>query len=801
MAGARGESLEDRTLLTTFVVTNPTDDPFSPGTLRAAVVQANNNPGADDIVIDPAAIAANASLSVSGDLIVTDDLTINLGGRTLETSVNDRLVTATGSGTSLTIEDAVLIGTDTTPVFGNGGVIFSGFEVTLRNTVVRDGNAANNGGGIWAATGVFVDAGSVVQDSTAVVGGGIYAPVVAIENSAVTGNSAGVGGGIRATASLRLTDALLADNTSNAGSGGGAFVGIIGTPGTTTVEGSVVRDNTAGTANFASGGGLYLLNSNTTIEQSRLTGNTAENEGGGVFHQNNTLAVSDTIIADNTAGENGGGISAPMASTISLDGVRFGLAGDGSTLPFNEAIRGGDIYAAMSTLELDRVASLGSRAGAGGFAYLTETPTTGTTLNIRSPRASSNGGGFWLDGDSPLQLENSVVRFASAINGGAIYSAGSAIELDGSQLSDATTTGDGGAVWTTAPLVMNRSVSEGNLVNGSGGSIYLSGSAASLSAAFSAFDGNEAGNRGGVVATGGVGSGGGGLVNFARSILRNNVAADGGAIAVNGSVARLVGSVALGNEANNGGVFYAENDSHVVVLQGSGLVGNASTLRGGAIRTVDSRIDINNSVVRQNEAVSGGAISHNGGPTTERTLNLRNVSATSNTATNSGGFAFVEGMARVNVLVGSFVSNSAGGNGGALWLADGVTLFSKFASAFINNVATDGGAIYSAGGSVAITDGVFRGNTASDQGAALYRADGAVQVQLIDTVFNKNVAAAKGGAVYTEDRVVSTRSLYQTNRGSAGAGIFAAAGAIVELTDDTFQFNVAGDTDGPGTFV
>src|SRR5215475_14066429 len=65
------EALDDRCLPSTFTVTNLHDT--GAGSLRAAVYDADVNPGADDIAF---AVTGTIGLT-SGDLLINDSLTIN----------------------------------------------------------------------------------------------------------------------------------------------------------------------------------------------------------------------------------------------------------------------------------------------------------------------------------------------------------------------------------------------------------------------------------------------------------------------------------------------------------------------------------------------------------------------------------------------------------------------------------------------------------------------------------------------------------------------------------------------------
>src|SRR5262249_14390005 len=67
------ERLEDRTVPSTFTVRNLADS--GPGSLRQAILDANDRPGADTIRFAPAARDGTIALT-SGQLSITDDLQI-----------------------------------------------------------------------------------------------------------------------------------------------------------------------------------------------------------------------------------------------------------------------------------------------------------------------------------------------------------------------------------------------------------------------------------------------------------------------------------------------------------------------------------------------------------------------------------------------------------------------------------------------------------------------------------------------------------------------------------------------------
>src|SRR5262247_2153339 len=83
----RLEALEDRTVPSTFTVGNLADS--GPGSLRQAILDANDHPGADVIAFAPAA-RDGAIVLTSGELLITDDLRIDgPGAGRLAVSGND----------------------------------------------------------------------------------------------------------------------------------------------------------------------------------------------------------------------------------------------------------------------------------------------------------------------------------------------------------------------------------------------------------------------------------------------------------------------------------------------------------------------------------------------------------------------------------------------------------------------------------------------------------------------------------------------------------------------------------------
>src|SRR5262245_38191243 len=108
----RLETLEDRTAPAVFTVTNTADS--GPGSLRQAVLDANNKVDADSITFDPAVFATGETIQMTGGpYVITNSvsiqgpaagLTLDAGGRSghFELAMTSALDLASISGLTLT---------------------------------------------------------------------------------------------------------------------------------------------------------------------------------------------------------------------------------------------------------------------------------------------------------------------------------------------------------------------------------------------------------------------------------------------------------------------------------------------------------------------------------------------------------------------------------------------------------------------------------------------------------------------------------------------------------------------------
>ncbi|MEH2165259.1 MAG: Calx-beta domain-containing protein [Nostoc sp.] len=279
---------------TTYIVTNTNDS--GAGSLRQAIINANNDPGIETIVFDTTGIFGDATPDTitltSGELKVTEGVIIQgTGANKLTISGNNtsRVFNATAS---LSIDGLKITGGNA----ANGGGIYSTSSVTVSNSTFSGNTASTSGGGIYSSSSVTVTDSTLSGNTANTNGGGIYSSSATVTDSSIFGNIANLGGGIYST-NATVSNSTLFGNTANS-NGGGIFIN--GSNGSFTISNSTISSNTAKT----NGGGIYST-SNTTVSNSTIFGNTADSDnntqgdGGGIYKSGGTASISNSIIAGN----------------------------------------------------------------------------------------------------------------------------------------------------------------------------------------------------------------------------------------------------------------------------------------------------------------------------------------------------------------------------------------------------------------------------------------------------------------------------------------------------------------------
>ncbi|CAM9152222.1 unnamed protein product [Ectocarpus fasciculatus] len=176
-------------------------------------------------------------------------------------------------------------------------------------------------------------------------------------------------------------------------------------------------------------------------------------------------------------------------------------------------------------------------------------------------------------------------------------------------------------------------------------------------------------------------------------------------------------------------------------------------------------------------------------------LHLTGVDVTSGASTAGGAIAAAGATLTLNET--NFLTNTATGNGGAIFLSDGSSMVCSGGGAFTNNEASvDGGALYVTGGSVVSCGGSWFGNVAGDSGGAII-VDGESSLSWSeDCIFGFNVAETWGGAVYARSGGsvlwnASTRFLSNTVEFLGGALAIVNGSTASWTGETTFESNNA----------
>ncbi len=302
------EQLDDRIVPSTFTVHNLADS--GAGSLRAAIVAANTNPGADLIRFAPAARDGTITLT-GGQLSIRDDLILDGPGvHRLTISGNDasRVFSVSGGATDVAIRDLTIANgraTGTTavgpsgPVTLGGGLLNTGARVFLSHVTLANNQAVGpiaSGGAIAnvfgatlvvtdstftenRAAGTSVSTGGAIANqggSTLVLDRGTFTgnqATTALGNSPGLGNSVGgainSGGGSQATVLHSTFEGNLARGSNGADGGPGQNGGNAGNG----VGGAIANEATSVLVPFAS--------STMTVAHSTFLGNRAVGGTGG----------------------------------------------------------------------------------------------------------------------------------------------------------------------------------------------------------------------------------------------------------------------------------------------------------------------------------------------------------------------------------------------------------------------------------------------------------------------------------------------------------------------------------------
>ena len=555
-----------------------------------------------------------------------------------------------------------------------------------------------------------------------------------------------------------------------------------------------------------SGGGIRSREI-LSLNNSTISGNSAQGDGGGIyFFRNATASLNNSTISGNSASF-GGGIYSARDAAASLNN---------STISGNSAERyGGGIYSARdATASLNNSTISGNYADFGGGII-----DLGGTLSLSNSTISTNvaqtrGGGIFSFGSN--SLNNSTLSGNSANDGGGIYSSDGSLSLNNMLMdningncSGLTPTGDNNIFSDASCLTggANQVVADTGIgpLQDNGGPT-LTHALLRNSPAIGAGNGCPVTDQRGIVRKADCDIGAYHWRGFdSADIVVNSTAdsvADDGACTLREALIAANTDTASGLRANecvagerDDTVTFNPSVTGTINLSGTQLeIASPATLQGpGADQlTIDaggnSRVllvndrDFSNSiaVTIAGLTLSGGNLSGSGsggGVSSVESLSLNNSTISGNSAIDYGGGVFSFGTLSVNdsTISGNFAQDDGGG------------ISSINAALSVNNSTIngnlsedDGGGIFSFG-TFSLNNSTISGNSAQGDGGGISSFNGTLSLN--NSTLSENTANDAGGIYSRGETTVSLNNMLMDNIGNCLGGTW--TGDTNLFTDNT----------------
>jgi predicted outer membrane repeat protein/parallel beta-helix repeat protein len=506
---------------------------------------------------------------------------------------------------------------------------------------------------------------------------------------------------------------------------------------------------------------------------------------------------------------------AAVIADISTSDTTIYLCNDGANqetfamdadTPAPNDMNGGGTSASNVTIigvNYDNAPTLKSLTYIDGVGYyspfdFTDANVTISNMIIASTFDDSDGGAIHVMRESSTETLTVTINEVSIVtsqvtcpwNGSGVNASGDVIVSD-SYFVYNLACGDGGAIYADGDVTVTRSHFDDSAAE-NGGAIYATGSVSITDSGFG-LDGvgvdmaNPAQNNGGVAYVEGP------TLTVTNSTFGGNYALkNGGVFYVEETTVRISGSTFTGNYADDesGGVIHAEQDGQVITVSNSTFIGNnAYSGDGGALSSNGGNIVVSNSVFTNNDA-NYGAITVDDGSVT-----VNKVTMSQNDAAEEGG-AIWSGV-DVTVSASRFIDNYTEGNGGAIYLEEGIAAITG--SVFDGNVAgSEGGGIYlSDCDSSKVARNTFIENNAETGGAINEDCNSDAVVTLDANIFTQNTATYAGAAL---DNDSSSTLNFRRNRFTSNAVSDGSGGAVwvgkARFYKNRFELNSATECGG-----
>ena len=452
----------------------------------------------------------------------------------------------------------------------------------------------------------------------------------------------------------------------------------------------------------------------------------------------------------------------------------------------------------------------GYTSSSGGAMYLAKGDCYIKDCIFEGNEAAKNAGAIstWENGNVSLTIENTTFKNNKAgSQGGAVNQIAGKLTVIDCTFENNQSTSTGGAIKLNAKAeAVLKGTDEAKAVfknnaGSSGGAIYLY--QAQLSVDGYTFEGNTAKNNGGAIYQ----DTGASDVTASNTTFKSNTADEnGGAICIKGNVLNLENCLFEGNVTRlQGGAIYQLEGTPKVTASNTTFKSNTANGHGGAMYLARGEADIKDSIYEGNQAAKdGGAIC------TEEAgkvpLTIENTTFKNNKA-NTGG-AVRQSAGTLTVTDCTFETNQSTSTGGSIVLnknSEAVIKGTDEAKAvFKNNAGSSGGAIYLYQAQLSVDGYTFEGNTAKNNGGAIYQDTGASDVTASNTTFKGNTANSHGGAIAITGNLLNLGNcLFEENNTKSQGGAIYQFGADSKVTasNTTFKKNTSKEGHGGAMYL
>ncbi|MFL5330806.1 MAG: beta strand repeat-containing protein [Gemmataceae bacterium] len=364
------------------------------------------------------------------------------------------------------------------------------------------------------------------------------------------------------------------------------------------------------------------------------------------------------------------------------------------------------------------------------------------------------------------------------------------------------TTGYGGAIRDDdEPLVLTNVAFTSNTAQAGGGALAVTvGTTLTINGCD--FTNNTATKSSYSVFTGGgaIYLGGANTIALNTSTFSGNRALNGSSLLVSGGVTFSCDSTTFANGVSTdsthvtGGALVFASGAAAFTMDHSQVTGNVGGTSGGGISFQYYypyvNLTIQNTIISSNSAREGGGI----WAASSVSITLSNDTVSNNTAVGAEGGG-LKAFGDVTIANSKFTGNSAFNNGGAVYSSSSVTINN---STFASNFANSGGGVMDVFGNATISNSVFSGNNAAASGSAAFFSD--ANSIISSSLFTNNTgpqtysggAVGYGGATGT---INSSQFSFNT-AGYRGGALALVSNSSVTLNSCSFRGNTAQGSGG-----